>query len=86
MANDLDTIELIAVIMIIVSLILIIAGTVLLVLYTNDPKEWYIWFVFMFGIGLGILGAIILSLHISCKYSCKKITYDNISCAKTIMW
>ena len=56
-----------AVILIVIGIIMAIIGIVLLLANQNKEKPWYIWFLLVGGIVLGIAGGIMLAIALSQK-------------------
>lgn len=50
------------IILIIVGIIMAVVGIILLISNQNKPKGWYIWFLMVTGIVLGIIGGVMLAI------------------------
>lgn len=53
------------IILVIIGIIIAVIGIILLIANQNLPKAWYIWFLLIGGIVLGIIGGILLAIALS---------------------
>lgn len=78
MASGLSTpLGIASIILVVVGIIMAIVGVILLIIYQNTEKPWYIWFLLITGVVLGIAGGIMMAIALSsytkyegCKQKC----------------
>jgi uncharacterized membrane protein HdeD (DUF308 family) len=54
-----------SIILIVVGIIMIIIGIILLLAYQNKEKPWYIWFLLVAGVVIGIAGGVMLAIALA---------------------
>jgi len=62
-----------AILFIIIGIIMAVIGVILLIVNQNQSKGWFIWFLLIGGIVLGIAGGIMLAVALSVKPAEPKI-------------
>lgn len=66
MASGLSTpLGITGIILVIVGIIMAVVGIVLLIVNQNLAKPWYIWFLLVGGVFIGIIGGILLAIALS---------------------
>jgi len=67
-------------ILLISGVVFAIVGTIFLILYQNEEKPWWVWFLVVTGIILSIIGGVMMAVslaHSQCESECSTlITYD----------
>lgn len=68
MASGLSTpLGIAGIIFIIIGIIMALIGIILLIVNQNNAKPWYIWFLLVGGVIIGIIGGIMLAIALSEK-------------------
>lgn len=65
------------IIFIVIGIIMAVVGIILLIVFQNQSQPWYVWFLLIGGIVLGIIGGIMLAIALSQSSTCSVPLVDS---------